>query len=80
MFFQYYFHRSKNASEVLGGPIESILSENINMHPLCGDEEKKPISHVDLIEFHNKTMPDFQFFSNISSIGPKMLLEYWGTY
>ena len=48
------------------------------MHPFSGNEEKKPISHCDLIAFDNKTIPDFQFFSNISSIGPKMLLEDWG--
>ena len=64
--------------EYWGTPIENILSKTINMHPFCGNEEKKPTFHVDLIEFDHKTIPDFRFFSNISFIGPKMHLEYWG--
>ena len=127
----------KKFLEYWGAPIENILSKTINMDPFCGNEEKKPTFHVDLIEFDHKTTPDFRFFpiflswvqkcfwstggtiwnfselnyqsvsflwkrrkrnlffmliwlnltinwslifdfSNMSFIGPKMLLEYWG--
>ena len=75
--FQYPFYRSKIDSGVLGAPIESILSETINMHPFCGNEKKKPIFHVDLIEFDHKTIPDFRFFQYLF-MGLQMFLEYWG--
>ena len=48
--------------EYWGTPIENILSKTINMHPFCGNEEKKPTFHVDLIEVDHKTTPEFRFF------------------
>ena len=41
--FKYLSYRSKAASGVLGAPIESILSETINIHPFCGNEEKETL-------------------------------------
>ena len=60
--FKHFSYRSKAASGVLGAPIESILSENINMQSFCGNEEMKSICHIDLIEFDHETIPDFRVF------------------
>ena len=46
--FKYLSYRSKAASGVLGAPIESILSETINIHPFRGNEEKETYLSIDL--------------------------------
>ena len=59
-----------------------LLKVFIAKLPICivFVETKKniPNFHVDLIELDHKTIPDFRFYFNISFIGPKMLLEFWG--
>ena len=44
--FKHLSYRSNASSGVLGAPIESILSETINIHTFCGNEEKETyLSH-----------------------------------
>ena len=40
-FFQYLFHWSKNASGVLGAPVETFLSRTTNLCRFCRNEEKE---------------------------------------
>ena len=78
-FFQYLFHWYKNASGVLEAPVETFLSRTTNLCRFCRNEEKETYFSrlFDCIWPWNG--PWFlYFFSDISFIGPKMFLEYWG--
>ena len=62
-----------------GGCLLKVFIAKLTICIVFVETKKKiPYFHVDLIELDHKTIPDFWFYFNISFIGPKMLLEFWG--